>query len=92
MLDATGDPLLVSEAGVRASERTEHVMGLPEAPLQIGVKDQKGAQLSIDHPPGEPFRLAGSIEILVSDEALEQGMAAERRRQTELAAAKFDDV
>lgn len=42
--------------------------------------------------PGEPFRLAGSMEILVSDDDLEAGIAADRRRQADLAAAKFSDL
>lgn len=42
--------------------------------------------------PGEPFRLAGSMEILVSDDELEAGIAGDRRRQADLAAAKFNDL
>jgi hypothetical protein len=37
----------------------------------------------------EPFRLAGSLKILVSDEELEAGIAEERRRQAELFEAKL---
>lgn len=46
----------------------------------------------VDHPPGEPFRAAGSIRLLVTPEELEAGIASERRRQAELAAAKFKDL
>jgi hypothetical protein len=39
--------------------------------------------------PQEPFRLAGSMELLVSAEELEAGIAAERERQAELFEAKM---
>ena len=42
-----------------------------------------------DGEPQEPFRLAGSMELLVSDEELEAGIAAERKRQAELFEAKM---
>jgi hypothetical protein len=40
----------------------------------------------------EPFRLAGSMEILVSDDELEAGITAERSRQADLMAAKFRNL
>jgi prevent-host-death family protein len=100
-------PLLVSEARARFSELIEQVMAQPGTTVVIGHRDrQRSAVLVdaahyqlllekakiVDSPPGEPFRLAGSIEILVSDNELEAGIAAERRKQAELAAAKFSDL
>lgn len=100
-------PLLVSEARARFSELVEEVMDQPGTAVFIGHRDRTGSAVLVDgvhyrlllekakiadSPPGEPFRLAGSIKILVSDEELEQGIAMERQRQAELAAAKFDDL
>lgn len=100
-------PLFVSEARARFSELVEQVMDKPGTAVFIGHRDRAGSAVLIDgvhyqllvekakivdSPPGEPFRLAGSIKILVSDEELEQGIAEERRRQAELAAAKFNDL
>jgi hypothetical protein len=57
--------------------------------LLVHKASRAGAQ---NGAAGEPFRLAGSLEILVSDEELEAGIAAERARQADLAAAKFNDL
>ena len=44
-----------------------------------------------DHEAEEtkPFRIAGSLKILVSDDELEAGIAAARARQAELFRAKM---
>lgn len=43
----------------------------------------------VDHPPGEPFRLAGSILPMMPADVQESRMAERRKRQAELAAAKL---
>lgn len=100
-------PLLVSEARARFSELVEQVMEQPGTAVHIGHRGRKGSVVLVDalhyqllvekakmtdQTWGNHFRLAGSMEILVSDEELEQGIASERRKQAELAAAKFDDL
>jgi prevent-host-death family protein len=100
-------PLLAAEARARFAELLEQVMAQPGTAVYIGHRTRKGAAVLVDsahyqlllekarivdHPPGEPFRLAGSLEILVSDEELEEGIAADRRKQAALAAAKFADL
>jgi prevent-host-death family protein len=100
-------PLLVSEARARFSELVEQVMAQPGTAVHIGHRGRKGSVVLVDalhyqllvekakvadHTWGNPFRLAGSIEILVSDEELEAGIAAERQRQADLAAAKFNNL
>lgn len=100
-------PLLVSEARARFSELVEQVMDAPGSTVVIGHRDRKGSAVLVDachyqlllakaeiadNPPGEPFRLAGSMKLLVPPDELEGGIAAERRRQADLAAAKFADL
>jgi hypothetical protein len=41
-----------------------------------------------DQEPREPFRLAGSMKLLVPDEELEAGIAAGRKHQAALFEAK----
>lgn len=101
-------PLPSSEAGARIRNLVEQVTQHPGTAVVISNGDSKDSAVLVDTrhyellmhragragnlENGEPFRLAGSIEILVSDEELEAGIAAERRRQAELAAAKFKDL
>lgn len=100
-------PLLVSEARSRFSELVEQVMEQPGTAVHIGHRGRKGSVVLVDalhyqllvekarvaeQTWGNHFRLEGSIEILVSDEDLEAGIAADRRTQAELAAAKFADL
>lgn len=85
----TRDP---GKAVVIANENSEASAVLVDT-LHYELLTHRAKQNSaIDFTPGEPFRLAGSMEILVSDDELEAGIAAERRRQAELAAAKFADL
>ncbi|HST57659.1 MAG TPA: hypothetical protein VLK84_03155 [Longimicrobium sp.] len=46
-------------------------------------------QLPEDEEPREPFRLTGSVKLLVPPDALEAGIAAERKRQAELFEGKM---
>lgn len=100
-------PLLVSEARARFSELVEQVMEEPGSTVVIGHRDRKGSAVLVDarhyelllakaeivdNPPGEPFRLAGSMKLLVPADELEASISAERGRQAELAAAKFGDL
>jgi hypothetical protein len=100
-------PLLASEARARFSELLEQVTKHPGNAVRIGHRHRKASAVLIDaghyelllakaeivdHPVGEPFRLAGSMKLLVSPDELEAGIATERRRQAELAAAKFADL
>jgi|SRR5688500_3402988 len=100
-------PLLVSEARARFSELVEQVTDAPGTAVLIGHRDRKGSAVLvdashyqlllakaeiIDNPPGEPFRLAGSMKLLVTADELEASIAAERQRQAELSAAKFSDL
>jgi prevent-host-death family protein len=99
--------LLVSEARARFSELVEQVMGSPGAAVFIGRRNRRGSAVLIDaqhyelllekakivdNPPGEPFRLAGSIIPLISADEQEARMAERRKRQAELAAAKLADL
>lgn len=103
----TKKPLLVSEARARFSELVEQVMEQPGTAVHIGHRGRKGSVVLVDalhyqllverakvaeQTWGNHFRLAGSIEILVSDEELEAGIAADRRAQADRAAAKFSDL
>jgi prevent-host-death family protein len=103
----TKKPLLVSEARARFSELVEQVMEQPGTAVHIGHRGRKGSVVLVDalhyqllverakvaeQTWGNHFRLAGSIEILVSDEDLEAGIAADRHAQAELSAAKFSDL
>lgn len=103
----TKKPLLVSEARARFSELVEQVMEQPGTAVHIGHRGRKGSVVLVDalhyqllvervkvaeQTWGNHFRLAGSMEILVPDEDLEAGIAADRRAQAELAAAKFSDL
>jgi prevent-host-death family protein len=99
--------LLVSEARARFSELVQQVMNRPGVAVFIGRRDRKGSAVLIDalhyelllekakiadNPPGEPFRLAGSIIPLISADEQEARMAERRKRQAELAAAKLADL
>ncbi|HEX6373601.1 MAG TPA: type II toxin-antitoxin system Phd/YefM family antitoxin [Longimicrobium sp.] len=99
--------LLASEARAKFSSLLEEVSVHPGRAIYIARRDHKDAAVLVDaahyevlmrkaelvdHPPGEPFRLAGSMRLLVSPDELEAGIAAERRRQAELAAAKFNNL
>lgn len=103
----TKKPLLVSEARARFSELVEQVMEQPGTAVHIGHRGRKGSVVLVDalhyqllverakvaeQTWGNHFRLAGSMEILVSDEDLEAGIAADRRAQAGLAAAKFSNL
>jgi prevent-host-death family protein len=103
----TRKPLLVSEARARFSELVEQVMEQPGTAVHIGHRGRKGSVVLVDalhyqllverarvaeQTWGNHFRLAGSMEVLVSDEELEAGIAEDRRAQAELAAAKFNDL
>lgn len=100
-------PLLASEARARFPELLEQVTQHPGSAVVIGHRNRKESAVLVDaghyqlllakaeivdNPPGEPFRLAGSMRLLVSADELEAGIAAERQRQAELAAAKFGDL
>ena len=100
-------PLLASEARARFSELLEQVTQHPGCAVVIGHRNRKESAVLVDakhyelllakadivdHPPGEPFRLAGSMKLLVPADELEASIAEERRRQAELAAAKFSDL
>ncbi|HEV3051916.1 MAG TPA: hypothetical protein VGX50_16530 [Longimicrobium sp.] len=101
-------PLPSHEAGARIHNLVEQVTQHPGTAVVISNGDSNDSAVLVDTrhyellvhragraanaEAGEPFRLAGSIEILVSDEELEAGIAAERRRQADLAAAKFKDL
>ena len=95
--------LLASEARARFSSLLEEVSSHPGTAIFIAHRDRKSAAVLVDaahyevlmhkadlvdHPPGEPFKIAGSLKILVSDDELESRIAARRQRQAELAAAK----
>lgn len=99
--------LLVSEARARFSELVEQVMEQPGTAVHIGHRGRKGSVVLVDarhyqllverarvaeHSWGTRFRLAGSMEILVSDDDLQAGIAAERRAQDDRAAAKLSDL
>jgi len=100
-------PLLAAEARARFLELLEQVMRKPGTTVYIGHRDRPGSAVLVDgvhyellqqrakfadSPPGEPFRLAGSIIPLVSADEQEARMAARRKRQAELAAAKLADL
>lgn len=100
---SSGKKLLASEARAKFSSLLEEVSVHPGRAIYIARRDRKNAAVLVDaahyeilmrkadlvdHPPGEPFQVVGSLKILVSDDELEARMAARRRRQTELAAAK----
>lgn len=99
--------LLASEARAKFSSLLEEVSGHPGRAIYISRRDRKDAAVLVDaahyellmhkadlvdHPHGEPFQIVGSLKVLVSDDELEAGIAADRRRQAELAAAKFNDL
>lgn len=99
--------LLASEARAKFSSLLEEVSVHPGRAIYIARRDRKDAAVLVDaahyelllhkadlvdHPHGEPFQIVGSLQVLVSDEELEAGIATERRRQAELAAAKFKDL
>jgi prevent-host-death family protein len=99
--------LLASEARAKFSSLLEEVSGHPGRAIYIARRDRKDAAVLVDaahyellmhkadlvdHPPGEPFQVVGSLKVLVPDDELEAGIAAERWRQARLAAAKFDDL
>lgn len=100
-------PLLASEARARFAELLEQVMDQPGTAVFIGHRDREGSAVLVDgahykvllekakiadSPPEKPFRLAGSMRLLVSADELEASIAAERQRQAELAVAKFSDL
>lgn len=58
----------------------------PGASAEDDAVEQAAAQES------EPFRVAGSLKLLVSVGELEAGIAEERRRQAELFEAKMRSI
>jgi hypothetical protein len=54
------------------------------------AKDDAPEQVAAQEP--EPFRVAGSLRVLVSDEELEAGIAEARRHQAELFEAKMRSI
>jgi prevent-host-death family protein len=99
--------LLASEARAKFSSLLEEVSVHPGRAIYIARRDRKDAAVLVDaahyeilmrkadlvdHPHGQPFEIVGSLKVLVSDDELEAGIAAERRRQAEVAATKFDDL
>lgn len=99
--------VLASEARARFSSLLEEVSEHPGTAIFIAHRDRKSAAVLVDaahyeilmrkadlvdHPPGEPFKIAGSLKILVSDDELESRIAARRKRQAELAAAKRSEL
>lgn len=100
-------PLLASEAGACMPSLVQQVTGHPGTTVTILADGTPGGAVLVDavhyqhlvekanttsEPSDPPFSIVGSIEILVSDEELEQGIAARRREQAALAAAKFANL
>jgi prevent-host-death family protein len=96
-------PLPAAEAGPRLRELVEQVVQNSGTTVLIGSGSREKAVLVdarhyellvyraelLRDRAGEPFRVAGSIEITCSDEELEEGIAENRRRQAELFEAKM---
>jgi hypothetical protein len=100
-------PMLASELGAGVPPLVEQVTEQPGITVRIDTDGARGSAVLVDAvhyqrlvekaknadvSPEKPFSIVGSIEILVSDEELEQGIAARRREQAALAAAKFGDL
>ena len=103
----TPKSLLASEAGACMPALVVQVTERPGTTVVIDDDGASGSAVLVDAvhyqllmekaklsdgTAGKPFSIVGSIEILVSDEELEQGIAARRREQAQLAAAKFADI
>lgn len=97
-------PLPAAEAGPRLRELVEQVVQNSGTTVLIGGSGSREKAVLVDarhyellvyrsellrEQAGEPFRLAGSIEMTCSDEELEEGIAENRRRQAELFEAKM---
>lgn len=100
-------PLLVSEAAARMPALVDRVTEHPGETVVIGNGGPGGAAVLVDsghyqllvekartadRSAGMPFNIVGSLQILVSDEELEEGIAARRRDQGSRAAAKLADL
>jgi prevent-host-death family protein len=99
--------LLASEARAKFASLLEEVSEHPGRAIYIARRDRPQAAVLVDaahyeilmhkaqladQPVGTPFNVVGSLRVLVSDEELEAGIAEERQRQAQLAAAKFADL
>lgn len=95
----------ISEARQRLFELVEQVTSGDEPVVYIEHRDRqhRAALVSEAHlrylearaaaaTRSAPFKLAGSMTLLVSDEELEQAMSADRAEQSRLAREKFRDL
>ena len=97
-------PLSATEAGPRLPELVEQVTQNSATTVFISSSGSQRKAVLVDarhyellvyraelltEQPGEPFHLAGSIEITCSDEELEERIAENRRRQAKLFEAKM---
>jgi PHD/YefM family antitoxin component YafN of YafNO toxin-antitoxin module len=97
----------ISEARARLFDLVDQVTSAGESVVLIEHRDraERAALVSEQHlrylyatieelrKRGiRPFRLAGSMKLLVSEDGLEAAIERTRREQTDLARSKFDDL